>query len=95
MALGSIIGIIFLIGIAGCGYYVFQSYTKKRKKKVTLGLVFAALLALLMVGIAPSFHTVEAGQVAVRRRDKGDLGAVSADEFIATVVKEIEEKIAF
>ena len=65
MALGSIIGIIFLIGIAGCGYYVFQSYTKKRKKKVTLGLVFAALLALLMGVIAPSFHTVEAGQVAV------------------------------
>ena len=33
--------------------------------------------------------------VAVRRRDKGDIGAVDADEFIATVLKEIEEKSAF
>ncbi len=33
--------------------------------------------------------------VAVRRRDKGDIGAVDADEFIATVLKEIEEKTAF
>ncbi|MBQ8309286.1 MAG: threonine--tRNA ligase, partial [Clostridia bacterium] len=37
----------------------------------------------------------EAGQVAVRRRDKGDMGAVSVDEFIATVKKDIEEKIVF
>ncbi|MBQ5926818.1 MAG: threonine--tRNA ligase, partial [Clostridia bacterium] len=33
--------------------------------------------------------------VAVRRRDKGDLGAVSADEFIETVKADIENKIAF
>ena len=33
--------------------------------------------------------------VAVRRRDKGDMGAVSADEFISSIVKEIEDKIAF
>jgi threonyl-tRNA synthetase len=38
---------------------------------------------------------MEAGQVAVRRRDKGDMGAIAADEFIATVCKDIEEKIAF
>ncbi len=37
----------------------------------------------------------EANQVAVRRRDKGDMGAVSAEEFIATVKKDIEEKTAF
>ena len=35
------------------------------------------------------------GLVAVRRRDKGDLGAVSADEFIAGVSKEIAEKTSF
>ena len=35
------------------------------------------------------------GLVAVRRRDKGDLGAINADEFIQSVVKEIEEKTAF
>ena len=37
----------------------------------------------------------EAGQVAVRRRDKGDLGAMNADEFIATVVADITNKTAF
>ncbi len=38
---------------------------------------------------------MEAGQVAVRRRDKGDIGAINADEFIATVVNDIAEKTAF
>ena len=38
---------------------------------------------------------MEAGQVAVRRRDKGDIGAIEADEFIATVVNDIAEKTAF
>ena len=33
--------------------------------------------------------------VAVRRRDKGDTGAVPVGEFIAQVKKEIEEKTAF
>ena len=37
----------------------------------------------------------EAGQVAVRRRDKGDMGAVAVDEFIATIVEDIAKKIAF
>jgi threonyl-tRNA synthetase len=37
----------------------------------------------------------EAGQVAVRRRDKGDMGAINADEFIATVVNDIANKTAF
>ncbi len=38
---------------------------------------------------------MEAGQVAVRRRDKGDMGAVDADEFIATVLSDIAKKSAF
>ncbi len=37
----------------------------------------------------------EAGLVAVRRRDKGDTGAVSADEFIATVLSDIADKTVF
>ena len=37
----------------------------------------------------------ESGTVSVRRRDKGDTGAVSAEEFTATIVKEIAEKTAF
>lgn len=38
---------------------------------------------------------MEAGQVAVRRRDKGDMGAVSADEFIATVLSDVADKTVF
>ena len=37
----------------------------------------------------------EQGTVAVRRRDKGDTGAVGADEFIATVLDDIANKTAF
>ncbi len=37
----------------------------------------------------------EAGQVAVRRRDKGDTGAVSADEFITIVLEDIANKTVF
>ncbi|QUH20274.1 threonine--tRNA ligase [Alkaliphilus sp. B6464] len=35
---------------------------------------------------------VESGEVAVRSRDKGDLGAVTVDNFINDTIKEIEEK---
>ena len=35
------------------------------------------------------------GLVAVRRRDKGDIGAVSADEFIQTVLFDITDKTVF
>jgi threonyl-tRNA synthetase len=37
----------------------------------------------------------EAGLVAVRRRDKGDVGAVSVEEFTATILQEIADKTAF
>lgn len=35
---------------------------------------------------------VESGKVAVRSRDKGELGAVSVENFINDIIKEIEEK---
>ena len=37
---------------------------------------------------------MEAGQVAVRRRD-GEQSVVLAEEFIATVCKDIEDKTSF
>ncbi|MGN1052055.1 MAG: His/Gly/Thr/Pro-type tRNA ligase C-terminal domain-containing protein, partial [Candidatus Scatosoma sp.] len=37
----------------------------------------------------------ESGTVAVRRRDKGDTGAVAVAEFVDTVTKEIADKTAF
>ena len=36
----------------------------------------------------------ESGTVAVRRRDKGDTGAVSVEEFTAAITKEIADKTA-
>ncbi len=38
---------------------------------------------------------MEAGQVAVRRRDQGDMGAVNAEDFIATVLSDIANKTTF
>ncbi|AFS77681.1 threonine--tRNA ligase ThrS [Gottschalkia acidurici 9a] len=35
---------------------------------------------------------VENGEVSVRVRDEGDIGSIKVDEFVARVVKEIEEK---
>ena len=46
---------------------------------------------MLVVGA----NEAESGQVSVRRRDKGDTGAVSADEFIATVLEDIAKKTVF
>ncbi len=46
---------------------------------------------MLVVGA----NEAEAGQVAVRRRDKGDMGAIAADEFIAMVKADIADKIVF
>ncbi len=46
---------------------------------------------MLVVGA----NEAEAGQVAVRRRDKGDMGAIAAGEFIAMVKADIADKIAF
>ncbi|MBE7068534.1 MAG: threonine--tRNA ligase [Clostridiales bacterium] len=37
----------------------------------------------------------ESGQVAVRRRDKGDMGAIAVDEFISTVLEDIADKKSF
>ncbi len=37
----------------------------------------------------------EAGEVAVRRRDKGDMGAMNADEFIQIVLDDIAKKTTF
>ena len=34
----------------------------------------------------------EAGTVSVRHRSEGDLGAVPADEFVASVIEEIKTK---
>ena len=65
MALSIISGIIFVVLVAGCGYFAFQSYTKKKKKQTAIGTVGVIVFGLLLGGVSPSFHTVEAGEVAV------------------------------
>ncbi len=65
MALGKIIGIIFLVLILGCGYFTFQAFKQKKKKNFKIGIVGVIALGILMGIISPSFHTVEAGEVAV------------------------------
>jgi threonyl-tRNA synthetase len=46
---------------------------------------------MLVVGA----NEAEAGLVAVRRRDQGDMGTMNADEFIQTLLSDIAEKKAF
>ena len=36
---------------------------------------------------------VEANAVSVRSRDKGEMGSLSVDEFVAMVCKEVEDKV--
>ena len=64
------------------GWIYGQDFTEAQMEKVPYMLVVGA-------------NEAEAGQVAVRRRDKGDMGAVAADEFIQTVKKDIADKTAF
>ena len=37
----------------------------------------------------------EAGQVAVRRRDKGDMGAIAKEDFVAMIKADIADKVVF
>ena len=36
---------------------------------------------------------VEGNAVSVRSRDKGEMGSLSVDEFVAMVCKEVEDKV--
>ena len=65
MSIGFIFAVLFLIGV-GVGAFLGLRYFKKRKKKQGIvGAVVAAVSALLFVFIPFSFHTVQAGEVAV------------------------------
>lgn len=66
MALGSIIGAILLVVCVGGFLFFAKEQKKKGKSKTKLIGITVGLVALVLLAIVPmSFHTVEAGQVAV------------------------------
>ena len=46
----------------------------------------------LSVELSTSVADVEAGSVSVRKRGEGDLGAVSIDEFVDTIIAQVNSK---
>lgn len=65
MNIGLIIGAILAIGFAAAALFSLAQYKKSKKKKVVVGAVLAAICGVAFVFIPSSFHTVQAGEVAV------------------------------
>jgi len=65
MTIGSIIGAILFVLLAASVLYAVHSFMKKKKKNVKYCGIAAVVFALLLGIIPMSFHTVQAGQVAV------------------------------
>ena len=65
MSLGTITSIVFLLLVGACVFLAYYAHTKKRKKAFAISIVCGIAFCLLAGTISPSFHTVEAGQVAV------------------------------
>ena len=63
--IGIIIGVILLIGAGVCGYFSWAAFSKKKTKKALTPTVAAAICALLFATLPFSFHTVNAGEIAV------------------------------
>ena len=65
MSIGFIFGIFFLAGVIVGGVFATRYFKQKKKKKGIVGAVIASVFALLFAFIPFSFHTVQAGEVAV------------------------------
>ena len=65
MSLGVILGFLF-VAIGGIAF-VCAGYcgVKRKKAGAVAGAVIGVIFALLLVTVPPSFHTVEAGEIAV------------------------------
>ena len=63
------IGIVFAILFVALGgialLFTMHAITKKKKRRAGLGAALVLIAGLLFVLISPSFHTVEAGEIAV------------------------------
>ncbi len=64
MIAGIIAIILLAIGVGG-GVIAFQSFQKKKKQRTLFGSIVAGVCALLLLIVPMSFHTVEAGEIAV------------------------------
>jgi regulator of protease activity HflC (stomatin/prohibitin superfamily) len=57
---------VILIGVGIIGaYFAFQNFKSKKKQKSLIGSILAGVCALLLLIVPMSFHTVEAGEIAV------------------------------
>ena len=65
MTIGFILGAIFLAGAGVGAFFAYRFFKKRRKKNGIIGAVLASLSAVLFVLLPFSFHTVQAGEVAV------------------------------
>ena len=65
MTICLLIGVILLAVVVGASAMVMQAKKKRKKQNVAVGGVVAGIFALLFAFIPFSFHTVEAGEIAV------------------------------
>ena len=65
MTIGFILGVLFLAVTGVSALFGYRHFKKKKKKQGLIGIVAAAVGALFFVLIPFSFHTVQAGEVAV------------------------------
>ena len=65
MTIGFILGAIFLVGTGTGGFFAYRFFKRRRKKKGIISVALASLGAVLFVLLPFSFHTVNAGEVAV------------------------------
>ena len=65
MAIGFVTGILFLIlGIVAFGYAIY-AHNKKKKGTVKISAAIGCIFGVLLIFIPFSFHTVQAGEIAV------------------------------
>ena len=85
--LAGLMCVMFVLSLCGCThqredgeYYMGFKIREAQLEKVPY---------MLVVGE----KEVEANAVSVRSRDKGEMGSLSVDEFVAMVCKEVEDKV--
>ena len=65
MTIGIIFAILFILMGAIAVLSAMHAIAKKKKRRAGISAIFVLIAALLFVLISPSFHTVEAGEIAV------------------------------
>ena len=65
MTIGIIFAILFILLGAVAVLFTMHAIAKKKKRRAGVGALLVVAAALLFILISPSFHTVEAGEIAV------------------------------